>query len=107
MADQWQDLEQFASQPGYVRVVGPLWTGPRITIVHFADPASWPRWIQDDGDGQPVDDGSMAGGTWSGGVQSLPELSTTVERFVSGGLARWWPLALLVGVLIVSSRRKR
>jgi hypothetical protein len=111
MADTWRDLMQFEGQPGYVTVWGPPWTGPRKTIVRLSDPMSWPRWIaQDDATGQPVDDGTVTGGTWQGGAQSLPDVVTTAQRIFdeAGQKPDWWLLAAIgVSLLVLANRGRR
>jgi hypothetical protein len=79
-------------------VFGPDYTGPRKTVVNLTDPQSWPSWIRSL-DGQPHDDGSIAGGTWSG-PQQLATLATTARR------SWWWLiLAVVVALLVVRAAK--
>lgn len=78
-------------RPGQALVIGPDYTGPRKTVVNLMDPLSWPKWITSY-NGEPRDDGSIAGGTWSG-PQQLATVQVTARR--------GW-LWLVVGILAVA-----
>lgn len=66
-------------QPGQTLVSGPLFTGPRVTVVWRDAPGTWPHWITSV-NGVPTDDGTIPGGTWDGTRAGLPGITVTGNR---------------------------
>ncbi len=86
-------------QAGQALVTGPAFTGPRVSVVWLDRRIPWPRWISADAQGYPEDLGTTTGGTWSGGAQSLPPLTTTA-------MPSWvWLVALAVVAYLVFGKR--
>ena len=79
---------------------GPSATGPRLTVVWLVQPATWPRWITANAQGQPVDLGTVIGGTWDGtGAQSLPDL-------ISTAIPPWLIAAYILAAVLLFGKSK-
>lgn len=93
-----------ALQPWQRIVRGPANTGPRVTVVDLRDPGTWFPWISRDSAGNPIDAGTVVGGTWDGsGAQPLPDLTT----MGAAGQPWWvWAVGLAVVYLLFFGNRK-
>jgi hypothetical protein len=77
------------------KIVGPDYTGPRITYINASDPTSWPTWITAV-NGAPVDTGAP-GGTFQ--AQTLATLDVTAA-------SKAWLLFLALVVVVAVLARK-